>query len=95
MKTSLIILILVLDTKLQLLETRTCGILNLEKSYSSKGRLTTFVMFHLSSHPNPSFFLQYQMVDNSPQRTRSVGLFLRDRKYECIYGHCSESCYLR
>uniref|UniRef100_A0A0A9DPN2 Uncharacterized protein n=1 Tax=Arundo donax TaxID=35708 RepID=A0A0A9DPN2_ARUDO len=64
-------LILALDEKLQLLETRTCGISNKEKSYSLKGKRTTDVMFHLSGRPNPLFFLQYQMAGNSPQWTKS------------------------
>ena len=80
--TLLNLLILAHGEKLRLLETQTWGTSNRERSYSLKGKGTTDAMFHLFGHPNPLFFLQYQMADNSPQQTRSPVWFLEHMNYK-------------
>ena len=82
MMTLLNLLILAHAEKLRLLETQTWGTSNRERSYSLKGKGTTDAMFHLFGHPNPLFFLQYQMADNSPQQTRSPVWFLEHMNYK-------------
>jgi len=81
MMTLLNLLILAHAEKLRLLETQTWGTSNRERSYSLKGKGTTDAMFHLFGHPNPLFFLQYQMADSSPQQTRSPVWFLEHMNY--------------